>query len=261
MKKAILAVSLSVSVAHAAPLNSADQQILQNLIDQSGALSQTLTAGHNFVVNAVAAAGNPTLIGVEAYRDALITDTMQNAYNQSMTAFINNEFYSAQDQINEMVDQAQANMNQAVDNYTEAASVIQVVTTINQRAQQVSNTAEAEVLQDYAVAQGADQGVTDQQQDAYNDAIAEVSTTTREFATYKAASVDAHLIEHMDQFAAQYDAEMSYAQTSILPQGYIQTAYFDPTGGLIGTLTHSNYFTPAYTGGSLYEDQGYGLGD
>jgi hypothetical protein len=261
MKKATLAVCLSVSAAHANSLDSNDQQILNDLINQSGVIANQLTIGHNFVVNVVAAAGNPSLIDAEAYREALITDTMQNAYNQSMDAFIANDFYSAQDHLNDVVDQAAVTMSQAVDNYVEAKSVIEVVTTINQRAQQVTNTAEAETLQDYAVAQGADQGITDQQQDNYNEAVQEVSTATREFATYKAASVDPHLIEHMDQFAEQYGGDMSYAQTSILPEGYIQTAYFDPTGQTLGALTHSNYFTPAYQGGSLYEDQGYGLGD
>ena len=261
MKKAILAVSLSVSAAHAAPLNSADQQILNDLITQSGVIAGQIRMGQNFVTNVVAASGDPALVYRSAVLQALITDAQQNAYNQSMTNFINNEFYTAQDHMDAIVAEAQTDLSEAVDTYTEAASVIQVVTTINQRAQQVDNVAEAEVLQDYAVAQGADQGVTDQQQDAYNDALVEVSTSARAFATYKAASLDASIIARMDDFEASYGGDLNYSQTTILDNGYLRTTYFDATGRLYGSLTHSDYFVPVYQGPSLYEDNGYGLGD
>lgn len=257
MKKLIPAVCLSVSVAHANSLTDPNQAVVDRLATESGNVSNQLAVGQSFVTTAVQAAGQPALIGADAYRDALISDALQDSYNSAMADFMNTDFYSAQEHLQEMAEIAGANLDQSVDNFVEASAVIEVVTRINQQAQQVSNTVEAEALQDYAVAQGADQGITDAQQDNYNEALAEVSTAAREFATYKAASVDSHMIEHMNQFADQYGADMNYAQTSILPQGYIQTAYFNPTGGLINTLTHSNYFTPAYSDESVYADQGY----
>lgn len=257
MKKVTLALCLSASAAHASNISDSNQAIVDRLATESGNVSNRLAIGQSFVTTAVQAAGQPSLISADAYREALISDALQDSYNSAMADFMNADFYSAQEHLQEMVEIAGVNLDRSVDNFVEASAVIEVVTRINNQAQQVSNIVEAEALQDYAVAQGADQGITDAQQDNYNEALAEVSTAAREFATYKAASVDSHMIEHMNQFADQYGADMNYAQTSILPTGYIQTAYFDPTGGLINTLAHGNYFTPAYSDESVYADQEY----
>lgn len=257
----ILAVCLSVSVAHASSLGSNDQSVIDDLVYQSGVISNQIRIGTNFVGNAAQVAGQGQLIDQGAYRQALITDQMQNAYNASMSDFVGHNFYSAQDHLNEMAEVASQNLEASIDNFVEAASVIEVVSRINQQASQVSNTVEAEAVQAYAVSQGADNGITDQQQNNYNEAVAEVSSAAREFATYKAASVDANIIESMNYFEDSYGADLNYAQTQILPNGYMQTAYLTAGGAHMATITHTNYFMPVYQGDSLYEDNGYGLGD
>ena len=254
---ATLALCLSVSVAHSGTLDATDQSVVSNVTNTSGVIVNQVNLGNNFVAGAVNAAGNGLLIGNDAYTQALITDAQQDAYNNAINAFVDHSFYSAQDQLQDLADQAQVNLSESVDAYAEATVALQTVTTINAMASSVSNTVEAEALQDYAVSSGASEGVTDTMQDDYNNSLAAVNKNTQEFASYSTAAVDPHLSAHMDQFADQYGVSMEDSYTSLdLVTGYITTTYYTNTGGYVGGMSHSLYFTTPYQTESVYTDGG-----
>lgn len=265
VKKAVtLAVCLNVSVAHSSPLSNTEQTTVNNLANTAATISTQLLNSQYFVIGATNSALNGYLINNDAYQGAVITDAMQDAYNTAIQNYMDTNFYSAQDHLTDMANQAELALEQAVDDYAAAYSEIAVVNTIADMAAVTTTTEQAEAIQDYAVQNGADQGVTDTMQDNYNNSLAAVNQSAREFATYSQGALDPHLVEHMEQFADSYGMEMEYAVTSINPiNSYITTAFYTNTGTYMASLTHSNYFTPAYStqqvyadGQSLYNEQG-----
>lgn len=255
MRLVTLAVCLSASVAHSASLDASDQNVINNLTTTSGVIDSQVTTGNYFVAGAVNAANNNLLIANDAYQQALITDAQQDAYNQAIQTFVDHSFYAAQDQLEALASQAKVNLESSVDQYTEATVALKTVTTINAMASSVSNTVEAEALQDYAVSSGAADGVTDTMQDNYNNSLAAVNKNAQEFAAYSSAAVDPHLAAHMDQFADQYGVEIENSYTSLdMVTGYITTTYYSSTGAYVAGMSHSLYFTTPYQTENVYSD-------
>lgn len=252
---ATLALCLSVSVAHSGTLDATDTNIINNVTNTSGVIVDQVATGNYFVTGAVNAANNNLLIANDAYMQAMITDAQQDAYNTAIQQFVDHSFYSAQDQLTALADQAKLNLEASVDEYTDATVALTTVTTINAMASSVSNTVEAEALQDYAVSSGAVDGVTNTMQDNYNNSLAAVNKNAQEFAAYSTAAVDPHLSEHMDQFADQYGVEIEDSYTSLdLVNGYITTTYYTNTGGYAVGMSHSLYFTTPYQTDNVYAD-------
>ena len=194
------------------------------------------------------------MVAPDAHVAAMIDDQMQAAYNDAMQALVGHSFYTAQEHLDDLATNAGVSLESAIDTYTESAIALQSVVTVNQMAEAAVSVEQAEVLQDYAATSGADQGITDALQDDYNNSLAGITTAAREFATYKSAAVDPHLVEHMDDFAASYGVDMVDAMTTInLSTGYIQTVYGTSEGAYANTLTHGIYFTTAYATESIYE--------
>lgn len=255
MKLLTLALCLSASVAHSGTLDGSDQAVIDTVTNTSGVIINQVDLGNSFVAGAVNAAGNGLLINSDAYTQAIITDAQQTAYNNAIKSFVDHSFYAAQDQLNDLADQAQTNLAASVDEYAAATVALNTVTTINAMASSVSNTVEAEALQDYAVSSGAADGVTDTMQDDYNNSLAAVNKNAQEFAAYSTAAVDPHLAEHMDQFADQYGVAIEDSYTSLdLVNGYITTTYYDSTGAYVSGMSHSLYFTTPYSDADVYAD-------
>ena len=255
MKLLTLALCLSASVAHSGSLDATDQTIINNVTNTSGVIVDQVTLGNNFVAGAVNAADNNLFISSEAYKQALITDAQQDAYNAAINTFLDHSFYNAQDQLEALADVAKTNLEASVDSYTDATVALKTVTTINSMASSVSNTVEAEALQDYAVTSGAADGVTDTMQDNYNNSLSAVNKNAQEFAAYSTAAIDPNLADHMDQFADQYGVAMEDSYTSLdLVNGYITTTYYSNTGAYVGGMSHSLYFTTPYSDENVYQD-------
>ena len=256
MKKAILVACLSVSaLANANSISAVDQAVIDSLRDSSNVINNQINLGNHFVTGAQNAAGAGLTIRNDAYKSALITDAQQQAYNDALSGYLNNSFYSAIDHLEEKLVVAEQNLDTAVDNYVEATVALETVTQINQQVQSVNTVAEAEAVQEYAVVSGADAGITDTMQDNYNEALADVNTAAQEFATYKRAVADDHLVAHMDDFANSYGMDLEYADTSIdFTQGIITTTYLSQSGYFQGSLTHSLYFTTPYSTENVYAD-------
>lgn len=250
----LAAIAAAFPSVSAAPLNSGDQSVINNLANSSGVVAGQINLGNTFTRNIGGIAAQGNLVASDAHIAAMIDDQMQAAYNNAMQAFSGHGFYTAKDHLDELATEASANLDTAVDTYTEAAVALQTVVTVNQMASAVVNTDQAEVMQDYVATSGADQGITDQMQGDYNDSLAGVTTAAREFATYKSAAVDSHLVAHMDDFAAAYNVDMADAFTTLdLVGGYINTTYQTPGNEYSNTLTHSLYFTTAYETAGIYE--------
>ena len=247
-------VCLSGSVAHANQLSSDDQSVLDNLTGSSGVVTDRISSGNTFSQGIGSIAADGLVVSSDAHMAAIIDDQMQDAYNNAMQAFMGHQFYGAQDHLDDLAAQAGVELDTAIDTYTDAAVALQSVVVVNQMASDVVNTDQAEVMQDYAASSGADQGITDELQGDYNNGLQGITSAAREFATYKSASVDAHLVEHMDSFADQYEVSMADAYTSLdLVSGYITTVYETPGGSYVSQLTHSTYFAQAYESQSIYE--------
>lgn len=213
-----------------------------------------IDTGNNFVAGAVNTAVNGGLIAVDAYTQAIITDAQQDAYNNAISSFVDHSFYDAQKHLQDLADSAQEALSQSVDDYVVATVALQTVATINAMASSVTNTVEAEAMQDYAVSSGAADGITDGMQNNYNNSLAAVNKNAQEFATYSKAAIDPQMIDQMNDFSDTYGASMDTAYTSLdLVNGYITTDFYG-VNGATHSMSHSLYFIQPYSTEDVYAD-------
>ena len=151
LRVAILGLSLSVSgVVSADPLT--------DLVNSSQAVVDQLNLGYKTVAGLQYNANLGYMSDGTMADAAKISEAQRIAYNDALSAMADMEFYTAQDFLMDQGEIAIANMETAIETFTEAATEIAVileVTTMAEEAAQNNSDPEMQAVAEYAEANEA----------------------------------------------------------------------------------------------------------
>ena len=121
---------LSASAAHS-------DQILNNLLESSQSIVDSLHAGYQVTGGLAAMASSGTGVaqmGVVAESGALITGDQVSAYNNAVQAMADAEYYTAQNFFHDESEKALERMETAIENFSEAATELVITTQVAERS-------------------------------------------------------------------------------------------------------------------------------
>jgi len=178
---------------------------------------------------------------------AKISEAQRVAYNSALSSMADMQFYTAQDFLMDQGEAALANMEIAIDTFTEAATEIAVileVTAMAEEAAQTNSDPEMQAVAEFAEANEAALTLQAETVTEYNDSLEEVEGYAQEAAAYIGIANDADSVAFFDNSAEQADSsfvdEVSAtfsAQNSVVTLNFVNAnwgaaVYFDGANGL-----------------------------
>ena len=178
---AILALFLSVSGL--AQANDA----LTDLVNSSQVIADQLDLGYRTVAGMQYNASLGYMAPTGMADDAKISAAQRTAYNDAMSAMADLEFYTAEDFLLDQGDIALANMETAIDTFTEAATEIAVVlelTTMAEEAAASGSNVDAQEVAEFAEANEAALTLSSDTVTEYNDSLEDIEGYAQEAAAF-----------------------------------------------------------------------------
>ena len=238
---AILALFLSVS-----GLAQADDA-LTDLVNSSQVIADQLDLGYRTVAGMQYNASLGYIAPTGMADDAKISAAQRTAYNDAMSAMADLEFYTAEDFLLDQGDLALANMETAIDTFTEAATEIAVVlelTTMAEEAAASGSNTDAQEVAEFAEANEAALTLSSDTVTEYNDSLEEIEGYAQEAAAFIGIANDADSVAFFDNNAEQasssfvdevqatFDMNNKWVKLDFDNANWAAAVYFDGTNGL-----------------------------
>ena len=238
---AILALFLSVS-----GLAQADDA-LTDLVNSSQVIADQLDLGYRTVAGMQYNASLGYIAPTGMADDAKIAAALRTAYNDAMSAMADLEFYTAEDFLLDQGDLALANMETAIDTFTEAATEIAVVlelTTMAEEAAASGSNTDAQEVAEFAEANEAALTLSSDTVTEYNDSLEEIEGYAQEAAAFIGIANDADSVAFFDNNAEQasssfvdevqatFDMNNKWVKLDFDNANWAAAVYFDGTNGL-----------------------------
>ena len=238
---AILALFLSVSGL--AQANDA----LTDLVNSSQVIADQLDLGYRTVAGMQYNASLGYMAPTGMADDAKISAAQRTAYNDAMSAMADLEFYTAEDFLLDQGDIALANMETAIDTFTEAATEIAVVlelTTMAEEAAASGSNVDAQEVAEFAEANEAALTLSSDTVTEYNDSLEEIEGYAQEAAAFIGIANDADSVAFFDNSAEQasssfvdevnasFQLENNWVKLDFDNANWAAAVYFDGTNGL-----------------------------
>ena len=237
---AILVLFLSASgVAQADPLN--------DLVNSSQAVVDQLNLGYKTVAGLQYNANLGYMSDGTMADAAKISEAQRVAYNDALGAMADMQFYTAQDFLMDQGEIAIANMETAIETFTEAATEIAVileVTTMAEEAAQNNSDPEMQEVAEFAEANEAALTLQAETVTEYNDSLDEVEGYAQEAAAYIGIANDADSVAFFDNSAEQadssfvdevtatFDMSNNWVKLDFANANWGSAVYFDGANGL-----------------------------
>ena len=238
---AILALFLSVS-----GLAQADDA-LTDLVNSSQVIADQLDLGYRTVAGMQYNASLGYIAPTGMADDAKISAAQRTAYNDAMSAMADLEFYTAEDFLLDQGDIALANMETAIDTFTEAATEIAVVlelTTMAEEAAASGSNVDAQEVAEFAEANEAALTLSSDTVTEYNDSLEDIEGYAQEAAAFIGIANDADSVAFFDNNAEQasssfvdevqatFDMNNKWVKLDFDNANWAAAVYFDGTNGL-----------------------------
>ena len=238
---AILALFLSVSGL--AQANDA----LTDLVNSSQVIADQLDLGYRTVAGMQYNASLGYMAPTGMADDAKISAAQRTAYNDAMSAMADLEFYTAEDFLLDQGEIALANMETAIDTFTEAATEIAVVlelTTMAEEAAASGSNTDAQEVAEFAEANEAALTLSSDTVTEYNDSLEEIEGYAQEAAAFIGIANDADSVAFFDNNAEQasssfvdevqatFDMNNKWVKLDFDNANWAAAVYFDGTNGL-----------------------------
>ena len=238
---AILALFLSVSGL--AQANDA----LTDLVNSSQVIADQLDLGYRTVAGMQYNASLGYMAPTGMADDAKISAAQRTAYNDAMSAMADLEFYTAEDFLLDQGDIALANMETAIDTFTEAATEIAVVlelTTMAEEAAASGSNVDAQEVAEFAEANEAALTLSSDTVTEYNDSLEDIEGYAQEAAAFIGIANDADSVAFFDNSAEQasssfvdevnasFQLENNWVKLDFDNANWAAAVYFDGTNGL-----------------------------
>ena len=238
---AILALFLSVS-----GLAQADNA-LTDLVNSSQVIADQLDLGYRTVAGMQYNASLGYMAPTGMADDAKISAAQRTAYNDAMSAMADLEFYTAEDFLLDQGDIALANMETAIDTFTEAATEIAVVlelTTMAEEPAASGSNVDAQEVAEFAETNEAALTLSSDTVTEYNDSLADIEGYAQEAAAFIGIANDADSVAFFDNSAEQasssfvdevnasFQLENNWVKLDFDNANWAAAVYFDGTNGL-----------------------------
>ena len=238
---AILALFLSVSGL--AQANDA----LTDLVNSSQVIADQLDLGYRTVAGMQYNASLGYMAPTGMADDAKISAAQRTAYNDAMSAMAELEFYTAEDFLLHKGDIDLANMETAIDTFTEAATEIAVVlelTTMAEEAAASGSNVDAQEVAEFAEANEAALTLSSDTVTEYNDSLEDIEGYAQEAAAFIGIANDADSVAFFDNSAEQasssfvdevnasFQLENNWVKLDFDNANWAAAVYFDGTNGL-----------------------------
>ena len=238
---AILALFLSVS-----GLAQADDA-LTDLVNSSQVIADQLDLGYRTLAGMQYNASLGYMAPTGMADDAKISAAQRTAYNDAMSAMADLEFYTAEDFLLDQGDIALANMETAIDTFTEAATEIAVVlelTTMAEEAAASGSNVDAQEVAEFAEANEAALTLSSDTVTEYNDSLEDIEGYAQEAAAFIGIANDADSVAFFDNNAEQasssfvdevnasFQLENNWVKLDFDNANWAAAVYFDGTNGL-----------------------------
>ena len=198
----ILGLSLSVSgVVSADPLT--------DLVNSSQAVVDQLDLGYRTVAGLQYNANLGYMSDGTMADSAKISEAQRVAYNDALSAMADMNFYTAEDFLMDQGEIALANMETAIETFTEAATEIAVileVTTMAEEAAETNSDPEMQAVAEFADANEASLTLQAETVTEYNDSLEDIEGYAQEAAAYIGIANDADSVAFFDNSAEQADS-------------------------------------------------------
>ena len=240
LRVALLGLSLSVSgVVSADPL--------PDLVNSSQAVVDQLNLGYKTVAGLQYNANLGYMSDGTMADAAKISEAQRIAYNDALSAMADMEFYTAQDFLMDQGEIAIANMETAIETFTEAATEIAVileVTTMAEEAAQNNSDPEMQAVAEYAEANEATLTLQAETVTEYNDSLEDVEGYAQEAAAYIGIANDADSVaffdnsaeqadsSFVDEVTASFEVENNWVRLDFANANWGSAVYFDGANGL-----------------------------
>ena len=262
---AILVLFLSASgVVKADPLN--------DLVNSSQAVVDQLNIGYKTVAGLQYNANLGYMSDGTMADAAKISEAQRVAYNDALGAMADMQFYTAQDFLMDQGEIAIANMETAIETFTEAATEIAVileVTTMAEEAAQNNSDPEMQEVAEFAEANEAALTLQAETVTEYNDSLDEVEGYAQEAAAYIGIANDADSVAFFDNSAEQadssfvdevtatFDMNNNWVKLDFANANWGSAVYFDGANGLdlfksSTAILHDAESDPYYTSSPSY---------
>ena len=174
---------------------------------------------------------------------AEIDAAKMQAYNDALTAVKEDVYYNTQMLLEDEHDNSMADLSVAIDNLVDATTVFATVAAVGEMAAEADTTQEQLDLQEMLT--GTDMALTQEDVDAYNNALTDVEQYAQEAAGFLAASRNADITGNTDNYLAENNTT-AYDATQVT---------YDATGDvLFMEFATSNAFVGIEFTGYLYND-------
>ena len=238
---AILALFLSVSGLVQA------NDALTDLVNSSQVIADQLDLGYRTVAGMQYNASLGYMAPTGMADDAKISAAQRTAYNDAMSAMADLEFYTAEDFLLDQGDIALANMETAIDTFTEAATEIAVVlelTTMAEEAAASGSNVDAQEVAEFAETNEAALTLSSDTVTEYNDSLEDIEGYAQEAAAFIGIANDADSVAFFDNSAEQasssfvdevnasFQLENNWVKLDFDNANWAAAVYFDGTNGL-----------------------------
>ena len=178
---------------------------------------------------------------------AKISEAQRIAYNDALSAMADMEFYTAEDFLMDQGEIALANMETAIETFTEAATEIAVileVTSMAEEAAENNSDPEMQAVAEFAEANEASLTLQAETVTEYNDSLEDVEGYAQEAAAYIGIANDADSVAFFDNSAEQadssfvdevqasFDLNNNWVKLDFDNANWAAAVYFDGTNGL-----------------------------
>lgn len=172
-------------------------QTIQDQLNKSAILSAG--AGYYASVGGIIESGTMT--------QAQLDQAMVDSYNAALNAVLTTEYFNSQMLLEQQSEATMVQLSAAIDNLTEAASVLAVAGVVADMAAAVTTAEDA--MQVQAAVSILDADLTQQDVDNYNSALGTVETLAQAAAGFLAASRDSSVTGAIDSYAASNNISMA----------------------------------------------------
>ena len=219
---------------------------LNDLVNSSQAVVDQLNLGYKTVAGLSYNAQLGYMSDGTMADSAKISEAQRVAYNNALSSMADMQFYTAQDFLMDQGEVALANMETAIDTFTEAATEIAVileVTTMAEEAAQTNSDPEMQAVAEFAEENEAALTLQAETVTEYNDSLEEVEGYAQEAAAYIGIANDADSVAFFDNSAEQADSsfvdevtasfeiENNWVRLDFVNANWGAAVYFDGVNG------------------------------
>lgn len=205
--KIIIGILIYLSLSNIAWSQTDSAGTIQQLIDASSSIIDTVDLGHYAVqgLNYYATVGG--IAPTDTIDQALITQLQMTNYNDALSAVQNAVYYNTQALLQDAHENEMTQLSDAVDDFVAATTSMITVVNIFEMASEADTVQEQQQMQDYI--QDNNVMLTQTQVDNYNTSLEDVSNHAINAAAYLAASQNEALTSSNDSVAASYNINVS----------------------------------------------------